>query len=242
MTTSVPQQHAAEARRRLVDSYLARGERVVGLKISLTSPQARARVGTDRPIWGWLTNTMELGNGAVIEGAGDRSRRAEAELVFVLGRDLVGPGLTGRDVLAATQAVCPGIELPAHRGGSATPSATDLIARNALANQFVVGDPVSHWHHLDLALLRVVVEVNGEPAHSGCAADTHSHPADAIASVANDLARQEGGALRAGQLVFTGAITPPVTVTPAMTIDTDFAHLGRVGVSMARQLNSQVST
>jgi 2-oxo-3-hexenedioate decarboxylase len=240
MTASVAQ-HASQARRRLVDGYQQDGQRVVGLKISLTSPQTQAKVGAERPIWGWLTNAMELADGAVVEDVGTPPRRAEAELVFVLGQDLAGPGITSRDVLAATAAICPGLELPARYGGAGTPAVADLIAANALASKFVLGEPVSHWQHLDLVLLGVVLEVNGEPAHTGCPANVLGHPAQAIAMVVNDMARQDGGELRAGQLIFSGGITPAVTLTPAMTVGANFAHLGRVGFSVAPQPQGPVN-
>ncbi len=210
---------------------------VVGIKIALTSPDAQARVGTDRPIWGWLTDAMEVSSGDVIDKAASLLR-AEAELVILLGQDIVGPGITGRDVLAATAAICPGIELPARYGDGLTPTAADLITRNAMACLFVVGSPVTDWRHLDLSLLGVVMDVNGEPACSGCSASVLGHPANAVAAVANDLARQERGVLRAGQLIFTGGITPPVALAPGMTIDANFAHLGHVGLSVAADSES----
>ena len=232
MTILAAYKQAAEARRELIARHLHDGMRVVGIKIALTSPDAQARMGTDRPIWGWLTDTMEIPDGAVIDAAQGSSLRAEAELVFELGEDIAGPGITRRDVLDATAAIRPGIELPA-RSERPPSSAADMIMGNAMAKHFVVGDALADWRRFDLPLLGVVMEVNGEPASSGCPATILGHPADAIASVANDLARQEGGTLSAGQLVFTGGITPAVALGPAMTVDANFSRLGRVGISVA---------
>ena len=69
--------------------------RVVGIKIALTSPDAQARMGTDRPIWGWLTDTMEIPDGGVIDAARGSSLRAEAELVFELGENMPGRASPG---------------------------------------------------------------------------------------------------------------------------------------------------
>jgi 2-keto-4-pentenoate hydratase len=135
---------------------------VVGMKIALTSPEAQRRVGCSRPIWGWLTHEMELPSGAQIAGPHFPSLRAEAELAFILGRDLRGPGVTYRDVLAATDAICPGIELPTRFPTGVKVSAGELMARNAMAGKFVLGHPVSGWRHLDLALLGVVLNVNSD--------------------------------------------------------------------------------
>ena len=241
MTMPAAYRQATEARRELIARYLQDGMRIVGIKIALTSPDAQTRLGTDRPIWGWLTDTMEIPDGAVIDAAQGSRLRAEAELVFELGDDIAGPGITRRDVLDATAAIRPGIELPA-RAERAPALAADLIMRNAMAAHFLVGDALADWHRLDLSLLGVVMEVNGEPASSGCPATVLGHPADAIAAVANDLARQESGTLSAGQLVFTGGITPAVALLPAMTVNANFCHLGRVSLSVAAHPPSEVDT
>jgi 2-keto-4-pentenoate hydratase len=240
MTMLSAYRQAGEARRQLVARYLREGMRIVGMKIALTSVDAQTRLGTDRPIWGWLTDTMEICDGAVIDATQGSRLRAEAELVFELGEDLAGPGITRRDVLDATAQIRPGIELPA-RAERAPTSAADLIMRNAMATHFVVGDALADWHGLDLSQVRVVMEVNGEPASSGCAA-TLGHPADTIAAVANDIASQDGGSLSAGQLVFTGGIAPPVALLPATVLDANFSDLGRVRLSVAAEPRNEVDS
>lgn len=212
---------------------------LVGIKIAATSPEVQHRLGCSRPIWGWLTDAMELHDGACVEGPEITSMRAEAELVFILGQDLRGPGVTYRDVLAATDAVCPGIELPTRLPPGVKPSVNELMARNTLAGKFVLGYPVANWHHLDLTLIGVVLDVNGEPVASGTPAAVLGHPARAIASVVNDLADAATDSistpthLRAGQIVFTGGITASVAMSPGISVEARFAHLGSVGIHTA---------
>ena len=113
MTMPAAYRQATEARRELIARYLQDAMRIVGIKIALTSPDAQTRLGTDRPIWGWLTDTMEIPDVAVIDAAQGSRLRAEAELVFELGDDIAGPGITRRDVLDATAAIrpaCSGID------------------------------------------------------------------------------------------------------------------------------------
>lgn len=206
------------------------GQRVVGRKIALTSPAAQQRVGTDRPIWGWLTDAMELPDGGAVTWRPDLRTRAEPELVFVLGDDLVGPGVTARHVLDATAAVCAGIELPCGPVHATSPTAAQLVAANASSGSFVLGPPVSHWRRLDLALLGVLVEVDGDVVASGAGAAVLGHPARAIAQLANDLAAVDASELRAGELIFSGGLTQPVTLQPGMTVEATFAYLGRIGI------------
>jgi hypothetical protein len=79
-------------------------------------------------------------------------------------------------------------------------------------------------------------------ASSGCPAVVLGRPADAITALANDLARQEDGTLSAGQLIFTGRITPAVALLPGMTVAANFSHLGPVVPSVAAQSPSEVDS
>ncbi len=240
MSESTPLRRVIDRHRGSDLNRVSRDPNVVGLKIAATSPDVQRRIGCTRPIWGWLTHDMELPNGAQITGSESLSLRAEAELVFILGSDLRGPGITHLDVLAATHSICAGIELPTRFPADVEVSVDELLARNALAAKFVLGHPFAGWHQLDLTLLGVVVHVNGEPVSSGTPAAVLGHPARAIASVVNDIAdatpgfATETGYLRAGQIVFTGGITPAVTLTPGIALDAHFAHLGSVGIHTAR--------
>jgi 2-keto-4-pentenoate hydratase len=239
MNESIDPRHVGERPLRSVGAAVLPDSNVIGMKIALTSPETQRRVGCSRPIWGWLTDEMELPKGATIARPETDSLRAEAELAFILGADLRGPGITYRDVLAATDTICPGIELPTRFPANVKVSVDELMARNAMAAKFVLGHPVIGWRHLDLTLLGVMLNVNGEPVASGTPAAVLGHPANAVASVVNDLAcattdsAAQPRHLRAGQIVFTGGITAAVALAPGMSIDARFAHLGSVDVHTA---------
>ncbi|WP_156392055.1 MULTISPECIES: 2-keto-4-pentenoate hydratase [unclassified Nocardioides] len=223
-----------EAQRRrkshLHDRWLA-GESVVGVKASLTSAAAQARLGAPHVQWGWLTDAMELENGAVVTAQTRRVTRVEAELAFVLGADLVGPGVTRRDVLAATRAVLPALELPSWNVDERPTTLDRLISTNASADRFVVGQPCHNFADLDLSLLGVLLEINGEVAGSAAGAAAMGDPAQAVAELVNALARDEQGELNEGTIVLTGALLPPIDLQPGMSITATFAHLGSVEVT-----------
>jgi 2-keto-4-pentenoate hydratase len=216
-----------------LDAAASDGDHVTGLKIALTSPGAQRRVGAQGPIWGWLSADMEVPSGGTVTCREGYRTRAEPELVFVLGNSLSGPGLTRYDVLAATAAICPGLEIPATPLRDQPLSADEFAAANAGAHQFVVGSPARDWQGLDLALLGVLVEADGQVVSSGAGAAVLGHPADAIAQVANELARREQRPLLAGQFIFAGSMAEAVTLRPGMFVDVSFAHLGHVSARAA---------
>ncbi|MFL6122520.1 MAG: hypothetical protein ACJ73U_23230, partial [Actinophytocola sp.] len=104
-----------------------------------------------------------------------------ASIAFVLGADVrIG---TVWNVLAATKAVCPA-----------------LVA----GGRHVIGSPVP-VPPVDLRLLGVVLEHNGEVAATAAAAASLGHPAAAVAELAAALAETDDP-LRAGDIVVTGPL------------------------------------
>jgi 2-keto-4-pentenoate hydratase len=136
-------------------------------------------------------------------------------------------------VLQATAAICAGLDLPIGPTWPSPPTVHDLVANNASAGSFVLGEPRLDWTGLDLSLLGVLLEIDGDVVASGAGARVLGHPARAIAQVVNQLAIDDASDLRAGEYIFTGGLTEPVTLQPGMTVEASFAHLGRVGLTVA---------
>src|SRR5512135_3931849 len=66
----------------------ARGEKVVGIKLGLTSRAKQKRMGIDVPLVAWLTDAMVLPAGEPVPQASLIHPRIEPEIVFVLGERL----------------------------------------------------------------------------------------------------------------------------------------------------------
>lgn len=208
----------------------AQGHRLVGYKTALLAPQAQARYGAAGPVWGQLTDGMALVDGAEFDLSAVASAKAEVELVFELGADLVGPGVTEADVLAATRALHVGIEIPAVPfGGQAATDVETFAGRNTFAWAYVLGRAVMDFTGIDMSLIGAIVEVDGDVVSSGCGARVLGSPARAVAWLANRLALR-GKEMQAGMLIFTGALADPVTLTAGRRVSVEVAHLGRVAV------------
>lgn len=209
---------------------LAQGERVVGIKLGLTSHAKQQQMNVSDPITGWLTDAMTLRPDEPLPSSRLIHPRVEPEIVFVMGARLAGPGLTGADALAAVAAVHGGLEVIDSRYRDFRFTLPDVVADNASAAGFVVSEDGRDPGGIDLVAERCVLSVDGQPAGSASGADVLGSPAVALASAANALARH-GVAIEPGWIVLTGGMTSAVGVQPGCVIEADFTTLGRVRLS-----------
>lgn len=221
---------------RIQDAILARkldaGARIVGVKLGLTSRAKQQRMGIDSPLTGWLTDTMILPSGAPVPLGELIHPRVEPEIVFVLGKDLTGPGVTAATALEAVDTVYAGAEVIDSRYIDFKFKLPDVIADNASSSRFVVGAHQCRPSDLDLALEACVLQVDGEVVATATGAAVQGHPAEALALAANSLAKR-GVTLRRGWIVLTGGLTDAVSINPGRQITVQFAHLGTIALAGA---------
>ena len=87
------------------------GEKVIGMKIGLTSQGMQKLLNVDLPDYGHLFDNMLLTEGQPCKAAELIQPKVEGELSFVIGKTLKGPGVTVTDVYNATDYVVPSIEI-----------------------------------------------------------------------------------------------------------------------------------
>lgn len=213
---------------------LARGERLVGVKLGLTSRAKQQRMNIASPLVAWLTDAMVLPAGVPIPQQALIHPRLEPEIVFVMKRRLAGPGVTAAQALAAVETVHAGAEVIDSRYRDFRFKLPDVIADNASSGAFVLGPIARRPDDIDLALEAVLVEVDGVVVDSATGAAVQNHPAEALALAANDLGRR-GLAIEVGQLVLTGGMTDAVAAGPAARIAFHFTTLGSIFVSGGQQ-------
>jgi 2-keto-4-pentenoate hydratase len=102
-----------------------------------------------------------------------------------------------------------------------------LIADDFFDGGCVLGEAVSGWRSLDLAALRGVTWINGVEVGRGCGADVMGHPFEALAWLANSLARRSKS-LRAGEFVFTGSVVETKWVKRGDRVVMEIERLGKV--------------
>ncbi len=209
---------------------LDRGERLIGVKLGLTSRAKQQRMNIASPLTAWLTDAMVLPAGDPVPQDRLIHPRAEPEIVFVMRDRLTGPGVTAATALAAVAAVCAGIEIIDSRYRDFTFTLPDVVADNASSGFFVTGPVARSPAELDLTLEACLVEADGQIVDSATGAAVQGHPAEALALAANDLGRR-GLAIEPGWIVLTGGMTDAVFVTPGSALAAHFTHLGSIFLS-----------
>ena len=140
-----------------IDRRVADGQRVIGRKVGLTSKPMQKLLGVDEPDFGVLTETMVVEDGDEVDLATLVQPRVEAEMAFVMGRDLAGPGVTTGTALAAIAGVLPAIEIVDSRVADWKIKLVDTVADNASSGLIVTGGRMTPLADIDLRLVGVVV-------------------------------------------------------------------------------------
>ena len=207
----------------------ARGHKIVGMKMGLTSQAKMKQMGVPNPCYGYLADYFAYGDGAEIKIDELIHPKVEAEIAFVLKDDLQGPGCHIGDVLAATDFVMPAVEIIDSRYKDFKFDLKSVIADNSSSSRYVTGGRMRDIKDLDLKTLGVVMEINGEVVQLGAGAAVLGHPATAIAMLANMMG-ERGETLKAGSYILSGAITAAMSVKKGDNVTVKFQDLGTLSM------------
>ena len=191
----------------------AQGRRIVGRKAGLTAKAVQTQLGVDQPDFGALFNDMAVADGDRLDPARALQPKAEAEIAFVLARDLPDPATTPQMVADAVATVHAAIEIVDSRIADWKITFADTVADNGSSAFFVLGREGKPLDGLDLFTCGMVMEINGAIVSLGAGAAALGHPLDAAAWLARTLALR-GEPLKAGDILLTGALGPMVTLNP----------------------------
>lgn len=211
------------------ETRIAKGARVAGHKIGLTSRAMQMASKITEPDYGRILDDALYNDGAVIPAANFLKPRLEVELAFVMAEDLEGPGKRIYDVMRATEVIVPALEIIDYR--TEVPRAiVDTIADNAAFGAIVVGGRPVRPYDVDVRWIGATLSKNGIIEESGVSAAVMGHPAAGIAWLVNKLHAVDAG-LKKGQIVLGGSFTRPVDIAPGDVIQADYGPLGGIGVS-----------
>ncbi|WCK52317.1 fumarylacetoacetate hydrolase family protein [Aneurinibacillus sp. Ricciae_BoGa-3] len=216
-----------------IQNKVESGQKIVGKKIGLTSRAMQTLLGVDQPDYGHLLDDMVVENGEEIAFSRVLQPRVEAEIAFVLKKNLVGPKVTTSDVLLATDYVLPALEIVDSRVANWKIKLQDTVADNASSGLYVLGGKPLRVNQLDMSLTGVVFYKNGEIMNTGVGAAALGHPATCVAWLANKLS-EFGIHLQAGEVILSGALSAAVNAEPGDHFHARFAHLGEVSVRFSK--------
>jgi 2-oxopent-4-enoate/cis-2-oxohex-4-enoate hydratase len=218
--------------RHMLERREADGERVIGKKIGVTSKAVQTMLDVYTPDFGWLTDRMRFdeADGVTVPISAQLIQpRAEAELAFILGKDLRGPGVTPGDVLAATEFVAPCFEIVDSRIEGWKIRYQDTVADNASSGLFLVGAARANPRDVDFPGCAVNVEKNGRHLSRGTGAEAMGSPLVCVAWLANQLG-ELGHYLAAGEIVLSGSLVPLEPVVAGDTMRMDIPGVGTATV------------
>ncbi len=231
LTTSHPDLTVDEAyrvQRLSMKQRYGRSERLVGMKMGLTSRAKMEQVGIHTPIYGHLTDRMLRSDGAFFSETNYCQPRTDPEIAFILRTDLRGP-VTASEAMLAVGGVCAALEVTDSRFENFQFNLPDVIADNASAAAFVLGDTVRDPRDIDISNLGVVLRLNGVVEQVGSTAAILEHPARSLAALANMLA-SVGEPLRAGYIVLAGGATASVPLEAGDRVLLKIDGLGTVSL------------
>lgn len=214
---------------RMIQRRLDAGETIVGKKIGVTSKMVMDMLKVDQPDFGQMTSGMVFSEGEPIDTSTMIAPRAEAEVAFILKKDLMGPGVTAVDVLRVTDCVMPCFEIVDSRIRDWKIKIQDTVADNASCGVLTLGGVRKDPRHLDLALAGMVLDKNGELVSTSTGASVQGHPANAVAWLANTLG-QLGIGLKAGEIILSGSQSPLVPVKAGDSLTCEVGGLGGTSV------------
>ena len=203
-------------------------EVVVGHKVALTTKASRDHLGVHEPCYGHILDRCVYPSDSEVPIGNLTAPHIEAEIAFVLGEDLRGPGVTSVDVMRATRGVLPSLELVDLKVQGEGISANDVIIRNALHGGLVVCSRLCPMDGLDLQYEGVTVEFNGELHGSGTGFEVMGNPINPVVWLANKLS-EFGDYLRADETIISGSMVTPAELKPGDFVKVTYSRMGTVG-------------
>lgn len=191
--------------------WQAQGRCIVGRKAGLTAKAVQTQLGVNQPDFGVLFEDMAVADGGRLDPARCLQPKAEAEIAFVLGKDLPDPETTPEMVAEAVATAHAAIEIVDSRIADWKITFADTVADNGSSAFFVLAGEGKPLVGLDLYTAGMVMEINGAVVSLGAGAAALGHPLNAAAWLAQTLAAR-GEPLKAGDVLLAGALGPMVAI------------------------------
>lgn len=205
------------------------GQRVTGKKIGLTSPGIQQQLGVNEPDYGHLFASMDIRDGRI---ATDQliQPKIEAEIAFMLKKDLSGGRVTAADVAEATDYVQAAFEIVDSRVADWKIKLVDTVSDNASSGRYVLGEKKLSLDAFDITGVTMALLKNGVPEQTGSAAAVLGNPCLAVAWLANCLFRY-GVTLGKGEVILSGAFSAAPVARAGDIFEARFSQLGSVKAS-----------
>jgi 2-oxo-3-hexenedioate decarboxylase len=231
LTRRHPEMHVGDAYRVMragIGLRVAHGEAVCGYKMALTSRPRREQMKLPRAVYGVLTEHMRVEDGGAFHVARCIRPRVEAEIAFVVGREIREP--VGREeALASIDSVFAAIEILDSRFRDLEVfSLPDAVADDLGSAYFALSQDARAPGGLDMGRLRLRLSFDGDVRAEADSSALSGDPVESLVQL-SELLCSEGQEVPAGSLVLSGAATPALPLAPGVEVKVEVAGLAPVG-------------
>ncbi len=216
---------------RMIERRLIAGEKIVGKKIGATSQAVQQMLNIDQPDFGFLTDSMAYNDAQNIPISELLIQpKAEGEIAFILKKDIMGPGVTNADVLAATDYIAPCFEVVDSRIENWNIKIEDTVADNASCGLYVLGDDTVSPEHFDFVNCEMTVEKNGVVISTGKGSAALGNPVNCVTWLANTLGDFDIG-LKVGDVILSGSLVPLEPIQAGDNMRVSISGIGTASVN-----------
>jgi 2-keto-4-pentenoate hydratase len=187
------------------------GDKPLGWKVGFGTPAQLKQLNITGPLVGFLTQNARIAPGSTVSLAGWAKPVAEPEVAVHIGRDLAA-GATPEAAAAAIAGISPAFELADVHEPAADPErilSHNIYQRHVVLNGSTPARVGGAADGLTCRIMRRGAEfarTTDPQANTGRWVDIVSHVAQVLAAF--------GERLRAGEVIITGSVVPPIAVEP----------------------------
>ena len=216
----------------LTRMILDEGDAIIGYKVGLTSEPMQKMIGVDSPDYGPVLASTMYRSGDTVPLSRFIQPKLEAEIVFVLGEELRGPGVTVLDAARAVAGVAASVEIVDSRFADWRIKLADTVSDLASNGAVVTSGRLVPLADVDTRLVGMTLTRNGELLDTGAGAAALGDPVAVVAWLANVLG-ENGVTMQPGHLVMTGALHAAVPMKDGDVFRAEFDRLGPVVVRVS---------
>ena len=199
-----------EAQLKRREERLAAGEKAIGWKVGFGAPASMQSLGIDAPLIGFMTDKSLIPSGSEVSVAGWTKTAVEPEVALRLGSDV--EGLVDRKTArAAIASISPSIELA--DVNFAPTDIESILEANIFHRGVILGHPEDS--RVGLVLDGLIGRIYRDGVETASIIELQALPGDFVEIVQHvaSLLNVFGEKLRAGDILITGSIVPPILST-----------------------------
>lgn len=208
---------------------LAQGGRLIGRKVGLTNAVVQKQLGVDQPDYGMLFADMEVMHDGEIPWNDGAQLKAEAEIAFILGRDLTEPDTTSAEVIRAIEYALPALEIVGSRIRNWDIGFVDTVADNGSSAFFTLGPSPRRIETLDLIGCKMHMLGPDGTRSEGMGHACMNSPLNAATWLARVMAHA-GRPLQEGDIILSGALGPMMPAVPGSRYHAQIEGLGEAAI------------